>query len=154
MTGPIYSLTKSELYFILAIFILGFILGILLLNLYTSKKIDYYMLENKILMDKLQNLHNNIEKLNKTINKHKQHMVQNIEIVIQSDLNDHTRQGLKKRIINILDSLIGTEIIEINTELLIKTVDERNIIFEDKNYSLNLVYIILSEKTTIALNIK
>ena len=153
MSSPIISFTKKEIYFLMAIFISGLILGALLLNIYLSKTIDYYMLENKILMDKLQNSHNKIKKLNKTLDKRKK-IIKDITININSNHNEHTKQALKKEILYILENWIGAEIEKINIDLLIKILDKRNIIIGDKNYKVDLLYIIINKQTLISFEIE
>ena len=154
MFGPIFTLTKGELYFILCIFIIGLLTGAISVNLYASKIIDYYLLENKILMDKLQNLHNRIDKLNHTINKQKNNPVKEINIELQSNLNEHNKQEIKKNILKISENIIGTEISKIDIELLIKSINNRYFIIKEKKYHIQIIYIVLSEKTKILIKVE
>ncbi|MGM0409756.1 MAG: hypothetical protein ACQEQF_03245 [Bacillota bacterium] len=154
MFFPIFSMNKKELLFFIAIFIISFMLGAIISNLYLSKKLDYYILENKILMDRLQNLHNTINKLNKTINEGKNNPVKEIKFEIDSKLNNHKKQELKKILFAVIENIIGTEISEININLLIKSIDARYFIIDDEEYKIKIKYIILSEKTKIFVKVE
>ena len=154
MFGPIFTLSKGELYFILSIFIIGLLAGAISVNLYASKIIDYYLLENKILMDKLQNLHNRIDKLNKTINKQKNNPVREINIELQSNLNEHNKQEIKKNVLNISENIIGTEISEIDIDLLIKSINNKYKKKKKKKYHLQLIYVVLAEETKILIKVE
>ena len=154
MFFPIFTMNKRELLFFIAIFIISFLLGAVISNLYLSKKLDYYILENKILMDRLQNLHNNINKLNKIINQGKNNPVKEIKFEIESNLNNHKKQELKKTIFAVIENIIGTEINKIDINLLIKSIDNRYFMIDDEKYIIKIKYIILSEKTKIFVKVE
>lgn len=154
MFFPIFSMNKRELLFIIAIFIISFLLGAIISNFYLSKKLDYYILENKILMDRLQNLHNTINKLNKTINEGKNNPVKEVKFEIDSKLNNHKQQELKKILFAVIEDIIATEINEIDINLLVKSIDNRYFKIDDEEYITKIRYIILSEKTKIFIKVE
>jgi predicted PurR-regulated permease PerM len=151
MVNPFYIFTKHEIYYIIAIFILGIILGATLLNLSISHQIDRLILENKSLKNKLENQKKQVEKLNKNLKKQKEHIISSIKINIETDLNEHTEQELTKKLNNILESLIGNELSEIDPLLIRNTVNQRFIHIEDKAYEVTFIYMILREETIIHL---
>jgi hypothetical protein len=66
-------------------------------------------------------------------------------------LNEHTEQELTKKLNNILESLIGNELSEIDPLLIRNTVNQRFIHIEDKAYEVTFIYMILREETIIHL---
>ena len=152
MSNPFYIFTKNEIYYLIAIFILGLILGATILNLFVSHQVDQLILENKSLKQNLDNKENQIKKLNKNLKKQKRHLISNIEIILETDLNKHTQQEINKELNKILDSLVGKELSEIDPLLIKDSINQRYIHIEDKAYEINLVYMILKEEFQIYLN--
>ena len=142
MANSFYIFTKSEIYYVIALFILGIILGATLLSLFISHQVDQIILKNK---------NKKIEYLNKKLKKQKSHLISDIQIKLETNLNKHTQQELKKNLNTILESLIGKDLKELDPLLIRDTINNRYIHIEDKAYKITLVYMILKEEIQIYL---
>lgn len=151
MANSFYIFTKSEIYYVIALFILGIILGATLLSLFISHQVDQLILENKSLKNELESQNKQIEKLNKNLIKQKKNIISDIQIMLETNLNKHTQQELKKNLNTILESLIGKELKELDPLLIRDTINDRYIHIEDKAYKITLIYMILQEEIQIYL---
>ena len=148
------TLTKAELLVISAAFILGIILGSSLINLIIGAQLDQLLYEKKKLVAKVNNQQTKLNKLEQSLAQRKKPVIQNLEIKINNKLDKHSKQNIEEQLFDLLNSLIGREIADIDTELLATTLENRIITIEDSNYKLNLTWLVIHPTTTISFTIK
>ncbi|UNC91533.1 hypothetical protein [Candidatus Contubernalis alkaliaceticus] len=132
-----------------ACFFLGVLLGLFLMQTMLGKEMNRLHYEKERwrieLYDTLEILKNHEERL-----KSQQFMVVNDVITNLYSVNNHidsfTELELKKQIREIVKTLIGQEIDEINPKLVFKLLDERLIEVEEKNFLIKVRSVIMAEK--------
>jgi len=153
MPFPFFIYNKRELRFTLVIFILGIIIGALLLNIIVSKKLDILILDNNKLKNNCQEKDLEINELKSNLKEQKKHFIQKLSIEINSDLNQHTEQKIEKKIKDLLSGLIGENYKNLDPLLLRNIIHQRYLMVEDKTYHLELDYIVISEELKIFVKI-
>ncbi len=153
MPFPFFIYNKRELRFTLVIFILGIIIGALLLNIIVSKKLDILILDNNKLKNNCQEKDLEINELKSNLKEQKKHFIQKLSIEINSDLNQHTEQKIEKKIKDLLSGLIGENYKNLDPLLLRNIIHQRYLMVEDKTYRLELDYIVISEELKIFVKI-
>jgi hypothetical protein len=153
LTNTFYIYTKKELIFLLTIFILGFITGATLLNIYLSQRIDTLILNKNELESTVEDQKNQINKLEENLKIHKQHFINKLNISLETDLNKHTQQEISKKIRELLSGLIGQEISEVNPLLMREVINKRYIIIEKNTYQLHLIYMVIREELEIYIKV-
>lgn len=143
------NLTRTDLIRLLAAFLLGGIMGALLLNLIIVRQMDKLIYENKELSNKLENKDNELRKLEESLAHKKWKVVQKLKIIVETEENKHTKQQLESRLYELLKSIIGRQMNEIDGTLLSNNIDDRVIIIEDTNYKIDLIWLLIQEKTII-----
>ena len=143
LSHPFYIFSRDELRYVIALFILGIILGALFLNLYISKKMDTLILKKKELQKNITQQKQQIQKLKKNLKKHKREFIKEANIKIKTDLNQHAQQEVKSKIYQLLDNQIGKEISKFDPLDVIDIFDNRYIPIEDKKFLLNFQYLII-----------
>ncbi|MBM7622586.1 hypothetical protein [Sporohalobacter salinus] len=143
------TLTQRELYQLLAAFILGVIVGGLIINLITARQIDQLIYENNELTNKIQTKNNELKKLEESLANRKWKVVQNIKIIIETEENKHIKQKLKEKLYELLKSIIGRQMNKIDGTLISNTIDDRVILVDDTNYKINLIWLLLQRETII-----
>lgn len=147
-------LTKRELIQLAASFLLGFILGSCLLNMWVGRELDQLIYEKKELIGKINNQQTKLNKLQESLKEQKKTVVQEIKINITTeDLDKHLRQELKDKIFNLLNSIIGRNISEIDGQVLVENLDNRVIIIEQTNYQLDLNWLLIQPTTMVEFEI-
>ncbi|SDC17105.1 MULTISPECIES: hypothetical protein [unclassified Candidatus Frackibacter] len=143
------SLTKAELMQLIASFILGFIMGALILNLIVANEIDNLIYKNRELNSKIKNQNEELKKLEESLSSRKWKVVQKIKIVVETEENKHIKQELESKLYEILNSIIGRQMNKIDGTLISNTVDDRVIIIDDTNYQIDLIWLLLQEETIV-----
>ncbi len=145
MSNPFFIFTRTELIYLLVVFLLGIILGATLLNLYLSQQIDRLIYEKNSLENQLEENQKQIENLEKNLEEQKHNFVKSINIKLESDLNKHSQQAVKEKIQNLLSRVPGQEISKIEPLLLRDIINERLINVDDNTFQLHLLYLVLQE---------
>ena len=143
------TLTRNELYQLLAAFILGLIIGALIINLITARQIDRLIYKNKELTNKIQTKNNELKKLEKSLANRKWKVVQNLKIIIKTEENKHIKQQLEEKLYELLKSIIGRQMNKIDGTLISNTIDDRVILVDDTNYKINLIWLLLQRETVV-----
>jgi len=143
------SLTKAELMQLIASFILGFIMGALILNLIVASEIDNLIYKNRELNSKIKNQNEELKKLEESLSSRKWKVVQKIKIVVETEENKHIKQELESKLYEILNSIIGRQMNKIDGTLISNTVDDRVIIIDGTNYQIDLIWLLLQEETIV-----
>lgn len=147
-------LTKKELLQLAASFILGVIVGSCLLNIWVGRELDQLIYEKKELIGKINNQQTKLNKLQTSLKEQKRTVVQELEIKIATeDLDKHLRQELKEKIFDLLNSIIGRNISEIDGQVLAENLDDRVIIIEQNNYQLDLNWLLIQPTTIVEFEI-
>jgi predicted PurR-regulated permease PerM len=148
------SLTKTELYQLLAAFLLGLIIGALILNLIIAHQIDDLIYKNKDLNNKIKNQEDELKKLEESLAQRKWKVIQKLEIIIETEENKHIKQQLESKLYELLKSIIGRQMNKVDGSLISNTIDDRIIIVDDANYQIDLIWLLLQEETVIKVKAK
>lgn len=151
VSASFFVFTKSELIFVLSVFILGIILGATVITLLTGKYIDQLVLKNKELETLVKDQEQQLGQLDKKF-KNKL-VVQKIVPLLNTDVNKHTQQEIVGKIRALLAGLVGKEISEIDSLLIRDIINEASIIVDDHIYQLHLTYIVVSDELNLYLTI-
>ena len=143
------TLTKEELYLILAGFILGIILGMGVFNFIVGQQLDRLIYEKKELESKVKSQKIQLEKLEKSLVKHRKIIVKNIDIEVDSELDKHLNQEIKNTVFKLLENLIGEDLSKINPNFIVNSLEQRIVIIEENAYQLNLLWFIIHPQTEI-----
>lgn len=149
---PIFAFTRKELLFVLAVFLLGFLLGATIISAYSGRDLDKLILENKELKTELAGLEKQLEQLDLKFKNRL--IIQSINPYLDTDLNKHTQQEIIKKIRSLLDGFVGKEINEVDPLLLHNIINEASIIVEKRSYQLSLSYLVVSDKLQLYLKVK
>ena len=149
---PIFAFTRKELFFVLAFFLLGFLLGATIISAYSGRDLDKLILENKELKTELAGLEKQLEQLDLKFKNRL--IIQSINPYLDTDLNKHTQQEIIKKIRSLLDGFVGKEINEVDPLLLHNIINEASIIVEKRSYQLSLSYLVVSDKLQLYLKVK
>lgn len=149
---PIFAFTRKELFFVLAVFLLGFLLGATIISAYSGRDLDKLILENKELKTELAELEKQLEQLDLKFKNRL--IIQSINPYLDTDLNKHTQQEIIKKIRSLLDGFVGKEINEVDPLLLHNIINEASIIVEKRSYQLSLSYLVVSDKLQLYLKVK
>ncbi len=153
MSHPFLVFNRSELIYIIAIFILGIIIGATALNIYISQRIDRLMYEKKELQNALYENEKRIEKLEKNLKKEKHNFIRTLNITLESDLNKHNQQAVKKKLQELLSGITGKEIALLDPLLLRDIINDRYIIIEDNTFQLHLLYMVIQENLELYIKV-
>ncbi|MFW6381006.1 MAG: hypothetical protein ACOCZ3_00555 [Bacillota bacterium] len=153
MTNPFYIFTRSELVFMLVLFLLGIILGATTLNLIIGVKVDRLLLENRKLTEITGEQKLEIERLSQNLSRRQQRFVQKLTIKLNTELNQHTQQELIKQIKQLLSNIPGKNLEKLDPLLLIDILDQRSLMLNDDTYQLQVRYLILQENLELYVKI-
>ncbi len=153
MAYTFYVFTKKYLRLIIAIFILGVFLGSLTLNLVVSRRIDNLILEKSELESKLNEKQNQIENLEENLQQYREEIITNLVIKLETDLNEHKQQQIKEKIYNLLENQMGKEVSEVDPLTIRDIIHDRIISIENKDFTLNLFYIVLKQELELYIRI-
>ncbi|SHJ83289.1 hypothetical protein SAMN02745227_00791 [Anaerobranca californiensis DSM 14826] len=138
----------------LSLILLGIIGGGVLTIILLGRAYDQLYLEKKVLESQVIELQNIVGLLEK---KHLQQTndLTIKEILIETDFTDTIKNlELKKKISELLKSLPGEKIDNLNPELIINILEGRIVNVENKGYILHVRYIVIAKKLQIFLNIE
>lgn len=136
--------SKNELIYLLSILIIGIIIGATGLNLIVGQHLDHLILENNELKNKLEEQKKQLE----NPDKYQQHYIKTIKVFLETDLNKHTQQKIKEKILKQLEGLYGRKTDQLDPLLLRDIIHGRFISIGDKYYHLELIYIVISTVNT------
>lgn len=147
MSNPFYIFTREQLRYILAIFILGIFIGSTGLNLVVSNKIDNLILTRNELEKEIEQQNQKIEQLEENIREHRNTFITDINIEINSDLNQHKQQEINDIIYQLLENQMGKEVSEFDPYVIKDIIDDRPVSLEDSDEDseihLNLDFLIV-----------
>lgn len=144
------------LFFILGLFIGGMV-GIIIINLLVSYRIDNYIKEIKHLDKVIEEKDFRLQKLEKNI-YNKRLLVKDVEIELryenEEENDDIVKITLEKHIKDKLKCLLGKEVENIDGDILLEIIDKRIMKIEDKEYQLKVEKIMISKVVKLWIEIK
>lgn len=141
----------------MSIFILGVLLGSSVTNILIGSQIDYLTLTNKTLRDELADAERNLHILKESSENRKKNTITSVEAFLlmdsQEDLSDYEQlaveQEVEKKIKEWLNPIIGQDVSEIDTLLIPRILDSREIEVNDNKYRLITHLVVLNKKTSV-----
>lgn len=146
-------------YKILSVLILGFLLGASLTNVYIGSQVDNLTIANRTLQQELMDLQlKNQQQKEKSdsINKPTINSVETFLIIESTDeLTDHDKMSLElecnKKVKEMLQPLIGQEISNIDSLLIPRIIDNRELEANGNKFRIKTNLIVLNKKTLVYL---
>ncbi len=154
MSHPFLVFNRSQLIYIIVIFILGIITGATILNIYISQRIDRLIYEKKELENALYENEEQIEKLEKNLAKQKHNFIRELNIILDTELNKHKQQAVKEKLRELLSGVVGKEIDVIDPLLLREIINERYIKIENNTFQLHLIFMVIQAKLELYIKVK
>ncbi|HHW00470.1 MAG TPA: hypothetical protein GXX36_13055 [Clostridiaceae bacterium] len=130
--------------FLITGFITGFLTGAAAVGTLASYRIDSYHARIRELEISLEDRDVQLEKLKESINKSR-FVLKDIEIVLEYDGDEIDRMTIEKHIKNKYRNLLGKEVRNIDTDILIEVIDKRIFKLEEREYSLKVNRLVLAE---------
>jgi len=130
--------------FLITGFITGFLAGAAAVSTLASYRIDSYHARIRELEISLEDRDAQLKKLKESINKSR-FVLKDIEIVLEYDGDEIDRMTIEKHIKNKYRNLLGKEVRNIDTDILIEVIDKRIFKLEEREYSLKVNRLVLAE---------
>jgi len=130
--------------FLITGFITGFLLGAVTVSTLASYRIDSYHTKIRELEINVEDRDVQLKKLEESINKSR-FVLKDIEIVLEYEGDEIDRMTIEKHIKNKYRNLLGKEVRNIDTDILMEVVDKRIFKLEEREYSLKVNRLVLTE---------
>ncbi|CAG7839870.1 hypothetical protein Z959_02240 [Clostridium novyi B str. ATCC 27606] len=132
--------------FFLAGLFIGGMLGVIVINILVSYRVDNYIREIKYLNSIIEEDTIKLEKFQKS--KKNRILVKKVEIEVmflkKNDKNDITKIALEKSIKYKYNNILGKEVELVDGEILSEVIDNRIMKIDDKEYKLKVKKILIS----------
>lgn len=142
----------KKLYSRISFMLLGFIFGLVTMNLFQVHTIDRLYRVQTNLTNQLLDRELKLQKFNESIMEQKVYIVKNLEIDVEFSGNPLTIEDIESTIKFYLNDLVGQEVNTIDGNMIYKIIHERILEIDDKKIILSMKYIIINE--TISIGIK
>ncbi|SET23117.1 hypothetical protein SAMN05660297_01760 [Natronincola peptidivorans] len=134
----------------IAVFSIGFILGLTVMNVVHMHTIDrLYRIQNQ-LTNQLLDREIKLERLTESMEQQKASIVKDLVIDIAFEGNPLVQDEIEKSIHFYMSDLVGMELWRIDGEMIYKILDDRILDIGDRQVHLEIKYIVISEKISIA----
>lgn len=134
-------------------FLIGALVGGVITLYYHGRNYDTLYVQKKELENYVVELQNTVDRLEKLQQDQFRDFVVK-EITIETNLTNPIRNvDIKAEVSNLLKDLIGENVEDINSELVLNILDNRIILVENRNYRLNVRTLVISKKMRVFLNI-
>jgi len=140
----------------LAIFILGFLVGGIYVNIRLGEQVDNLSQANSALRNELTDKQSELEQLKENAAKQNVQVVTAIQPTVslpEDKLNRYEKMSvqleIEKNIKNWLKSLLGQEVRSLNYLLIPEIIDGREIELENKKYQLKVKIVIITDKIIV-----
>lgn len=134
----------------IAIFTLGLLLGLSLMNLFHIHTLDrLYRIQNQ-LTTQLLDRDIKLERLSQNAAKDNISLVKDLKIEIDFDGNVLIKDVIEGNIRFYLSDLVGKELSQVDGEMIYKIFNSRILEIEDKKIRLTMKYLIIDEVITIS----
>lgn len=148
----IMLITRSQLYFILACFICGLLCGCTISMLYAARTIDEKVITLETLYSEISEKDVRITKLEESLKQQRSQIVREVKIGI--DIKDpYLKLKLSDAIKALVIDLIGTEVSNLEPQLIRNIIDQRLLEINDVTYILSLQYLMLSESMYMEIHV-
>lgn len=139
--------------------ITGFVIGMAVLSLIVSYRMDSYYHKNIALEDELQDKIAQLEKLENSIKTQTppSTILKNIEINLifnENEGDEIDKVAIDKTIMEKYSPLVGKEVENIDPDILAEVADKRILKIEDREYKLSVNKIILTETLKIWIKVE
>lgn len=150
---------NRAVYKILSVFILGFLLGASLTNAHIGSQVDNLSIANQTLQQELMDMQLKIQQQKEKSTAANKLTINSIEtfLIIEStdELTDHDKMSLElecnKKVKEMLQTLIGQEISNIDSLLIPQIIDNREIEANGNKYKIKTNLIVLNKNTLVYL---
>lgn len=134
-------------------FLIGSLIGGFIVLYYHGRNYDTLYVEKKELESYVVELQNTIDRLEKIQEEqHREFAVK--EITVETNLSDAIRNvDIKAEVGNLLKDLIGENVEDINSELVLNILDNRIVSVQEKNYRLSVKTLTISKKIQVYLSV-
>jgi len=143
LSGLYCILTRKKIFYLFAVFLLGFIVGSTFLTIIISKEYDQLVLQNKKLISQVEEKDAEIKQLKKNLARQKENFIEKININLITDLNEHRNQQIKENLQKILENLIGKSVNDVDPIFISDMINDRYFKDENKVYQLKLKLLVL-----------
>lgn len=148
---------KGRLLRVVLVLILGMVLGAAATNIYAAARLDQLILANAGLQAQLADARRELEKLKESTAVKKRNAVTALGIFIAMDsreaLTDFDRLSVEleaeKKVKEWLNPVIGQEVEELDSLLIPRVVDNREIEANGNKYTLKTVLVVVNRKTSV-----
>ena len=138
---------------IIASFILGAIIGIILFNGIFSSRLDLLYRINESQSAELMDKTNKLERLEKNLNNTKHLVVTGVEAEIDYKGNDLELIAIEKYTMDLLKDVPGKRIGDVDVDTIFQIFNERIVSINEENYILYVRTIILTDVLNIKLRV-
>lgn len=142
----------KRFYVNLSFLLLGFLLGLVIMNLFQIHTIDRLYRIQTNLTNQLMDREIKLQKFNENAKNQKAFIVKNLEIEIDYDGNPRVVEDIETTVKFYLSDLVGREVSSIDGDMVYKIIHERILDMDEKKITLSSKYIIINE--TISIGIK
>jgi len=137
--------------------ITGILIGISILSIVVSYRMDTHYKEITYLKNTIQDKDARLEKLEKSINTQKV-ILKDIEVILNfgenKDGDEIDKIDIEKTIKEKYSTLLGKEVKNIDTDILIEVVDKRILKIDDKQYKMQVEKLIVTEILQIFIKVE
>ncbi|KAB3531829.1 hypothetical protein [Alkaliphilus serpentinus] len=134
----------------LSMFLLGFLLGLALMNLFHSHTLDRLYRMQKQLTTQLLDKEIKLERFTQKAIKEDIPLIKDLNILIEFDGNVLIKDAIERNIRFYLSDLVGREVSEIDGEMIYKIFHNRILQIEGKEMKVTVKYLIINEVITIS----
>lgn len=154
--GKVNNKSKYLIFFFTGLF-LGGMVGVIIINLLVSYRIDNYIKQIQHLNTVIEEDKLKLERYQEAVYK-KRLVVKEIKVDLMQEgntqIDDITKIALEKHIKNKFKGLIGKEVDKIDGDVLCEIIDKRIMKLEGKEYQLKINKIMISEKIKLWITVR
>lgn len=133
----------------IAIFCIGFLMGLTLMNLFHMHTLDrLYRIQNQ-LTNQLLDREIKLERLTESLESKKTTFIKDISIHVEFEGNPLVKDEIEKVVHFYLADLVGKELWRVDGEMIYKVLDNRVVDVENRQARLQMKYIIITEEISI-----
>lgn len=136
----------------------GILLGSAMMNIYIGSQIDHLALANKTLQDRLAEAEINLQRLKEDADNKKKYSITSIEVFLimeasTGDLTDYDQLAVEfevnKRVKEWLKPLIGKDVSGLDSLLVPRIVDNREVEVNGNKYRLKTYLVVVNRATAV-----
>jgi hypothetical protein len=132
--------------------ICGAILGSTIISVLVSYRMDQFYEKIALLENTIADKNEKLDKLEKSVNK-SNFVIKDIKVILNFDGDEFDKIEVQKAIKEKYNSLIGKEVKDIDSDILIEVLDKRILRMNDDDYQLNVTKIVLTQVLTVWVDI-